>query len=174
MPTATEPPVVNDPPIAEEPAISPVGCITFSEPSTPWWVKADPLGYAPSGVIVEKDTSKCIADYCGYFSGADKAKIEVPYFTNQFYNYQEFTISFWYRRLDGGSQDEQGLLSMGECADGGPVDVTSDPSGCQATVTTLTGEATVAHAVCIISNHICHFLSHVLCSSQCHMRVIMY
>ncbi len=150
-PSGTDPPAETDPPSPEEPTVSPLGCITFSEPWSPWWVHAGVFGFAPNDVTVESNPELCVKDKCGYFAGWSNAKIEVPYFTNNFYNYKEFTISFWYRRLGVGTQENQGLINMGVCADGGPVHVISTPDSSQATVTTQNEDITLSHQVkCIL------------------------
>ena len=98
--------------------------------------------------MVETDNKKCVKGFCGYFDGTTNAKLELPYFSNNFASYSEYTVSFWYRRLQETSQEEQGLVNMGVCQDGGPLHITSPTASvCQATAKTQAGESTLSAQV---------------------------
>ena len=91
-------------------------------------------------ISVEREPSY-IVDSAAKFDGT--GHLEIPRFSNAYDQWNQFAVSFWYKRDSKGGGAEQGLVSNGNCVSEPSIGIKSTPGEIEAVLITSGGRASV-------------------------------
>ena len=77
-------------------------------------------------VVIEPDCG--VSGNCGRFNSSAGSMLQLPYFSNAFDQFTEFSASFWFKR-NAGSAGPQALINNYECSSPSSVDLSSPTPG---------------------------------------------